>query len=95
VSVPDLEVLASLFLQKDKLTINERFHVMRMIFGGHVDRYDYHLAGLDVDFLAAFLQEAGFVNLRRMSSFGLFEDTSGMHFKRRADQPQRGRGQGA
>ena len=80
VSVPDLEVLASLFLQKDKLTINERFHVMRMIFGGHVDRYDYHLAGLDVDFLAAFLQEAGFVNLRRMSSFGLFQDTSGMQF---------------
>ncbi len=78
VSVPDLAVLASLFLQKDKLTINERFHIMRMIFGGHVDRHDYHLVGLDEDFLVAFLQQAGFVNLRRTNSFGLFQDTSDM-----------------
>jgi predicted SAM-dependent methyltransferase len=81
VSVPDMDVLSSLFVQKDKLTINERFHVMRMIFGGHVDRYDYHLVGFDVDFLSVFLQEAGFVNLRRMNSFDLFQDTSGMVFK--------------
>jgi len=81
VSVPDLEVLAALFLQRDKLTLSERFHVMRMIFGGHVDRYDYHLSGLDMSFLDVFLREAGFVNVRRTKSFGLFQDTSDMVFK--------------
>jgi predicted SAM-dependent methyltransferase len=81
VSVPDLGVLASLLVLKEKLTIQERFHVMRMIFGGHVDRYDYHLVGLDEDFLATFLGEAGFVNLRRVLTFGLFDDTSAMMFK--------------
>jgi predicted SAM-dependent methyltransferase len=81
VSVPDLSVLASLIVLKDKLTIQERFLVMRMIFGGHVDRYDYHLVGLDADFLATFLAEAGFVNPRRVPSFGFFDDTSTMVFK--------------
>jgi predicted SAM-dependent methyltransferase len=81
VSVPDLDVLASLFVLKDKLGVEERFHVMRMMFGGHVDKYDYHLTGLDADFLAYFLTEAGFVDLRKVPAFGLFQDTSGMLFK--------------
>lgn len=81
VSVPDLDVLAHLLLQKDRLDINERFHVMRMIFGGHVDKFDYHVVGLNQDFLAAFLHNAGFVKIRRVQSFGLFHDTSDMNFK--------------
>ena len=80
VSVPDLETLATLFLQRDKLSDGERFQVMRMMFGGHVDRYDYHQVGLDVSFLAGFLDEAGFVNLQRSGSFGFFQDTSNMFF---------------
>ena len=43
ISVPDMDTLAHLFLQKDKLTSEERFFVMRMMFGGHVDKFDYHL----------------------------------------------------
>ena len=81
VSVPDMDVLASLLVLKEKLTLEERFHVMRMLFGGHIDRFDYHLVGLTVDFLATYLMEAGFVNLRRVKTFGLFEDTSAMAFK--------------
>jgi predicted SAM-dependent methyltransferase len=81
VSVPDLAILSSLLVLKEKLTIQERFQVMRMLFGGHVDRYDYHQVGLDADFLATFLGEAGFVNLRRVITFNLFDDTSAMLFK--------------
>jgi predicted SAM-dependent methyltransferase len=81
VSVPDLSRLASLFVLTDQLNLQERFQVMRMMFGGHVDRYDYHVVGLDQDFLAAFLAEAGFDNLRRVTSFGFFKDTSEMLFK--------------
>lgn len=81
VSVPDLGVLASLVVLRNQFTIQERFHIMRMIFGGHVDKYDYHLVGLDLDFLVTFLTETGFVNLRRVTNFGLFNDTSAMLFK--------------
>jgi predicted SAM-dependent methyltransferase len=76
VSVPDLDVLARLFLERQALTIDERFLVMRMIFGGHVDRFDYHLVGLNDEFLTEYLRIAGFVDGVRVGSFGLFNDTS-------------------
>lgn len=81
ISVPDLDILCSLCLSKDHLTADERFFVMRMIFGGHMDEYDYHVVGLNQDFLGYFLHEAGFRNIRRVESFGLFSDTSEMRFK--------------
>lgn len=81
VSVPDMDVLAELFLAKDQLSLEERFFVMRMMFGGHVDRYDYHVVGLNEEFLGEFLELAGFDNVRRVGDFGLFEDTSAMRFR--------------
>jgi len=81
ISVPDLDVLAGLILEKSKLTINDRFFVMRMIFGGHVDKYDYHVAGLNEEFLTKFLNDSGFINIQRVQEFGLFVDTSTMIFK--------------
>lgn len=81
ISVPDIDILSGLLLQKDRLSIDERFFVMRMIFGGHVDEYDYHAVGLNQDFLASFLRSAGFVNLRRVQNFGMFTDTSSAVFK--------------
>lgn len=81
ISVPDLDVLAQLTLLKDKLTIEERFFVMKMLFGGHLDEYDYHVVGLNKEFLAIFLQMAGFENILKVGGFGLFNDTSNMTFK--------------
>ena len=81
ISVPDLDVLAELLLLKNKLTVEERFFVMRMMFGGHVDEYDYHLVGLNEEFLANLLRSTGYVNIKRVKGFGLFEDTSSMVFK--------------
>ena len=81
VSVPDLDVLARLFLDTGRLTVDERFFVMRMMFGGHVDQYDYHVVGLNGQFLAGFLHAAGFVNIRSVENFGMFNDTSAMVFK--------------
>lgn len=81
ISVPDLDVLARLIISKDKLTLDERFHVMRMLFGGHVDKYDYHVVGLNEDFLTAFLKRAGYVNILKVENFGIFNDTSSMIFK--------------
>ncbi|MBD2293175.1 tetratricopeptide repeat protein [Anabaena sphaerica FACHB-251] len=81
VSVPDLDVLASLFLQKDKLTYHERFNIIRMIFGGHVDEYDYHLGGFNQEILTRQLKMAGFTNIRKVKEFNIFGDTSSMTYK--------------
>jgi len=81
VSVPDLDVLARLFTDRSLLSMQDRFLVMSMIFGGHVDRHDYHLVGLNEEFLSNYLQAAGFTGMRRVTGFGLFQDTSCLEFK--------------
>lgn len=74
-SVPDLEALCKLFLDP-KLEGTQRFHVMRMMFGGQVDQFDFHFIGLTAEFMTDFLRRAGFSSARRVQSFGLFNDTS-------------------
>ena len=80
VSVPDLNTLAELFLLQESLTIDDRWQVMRMMFGGHMDEYDYHQVGLNEEFLSLYLLKAGFVQIRRVEDFGFFRDTSTMKF---------------
>ncbi|MFN5958270.1 MAG: methyltransferase type 11, partial [Planctomyces sp.] len=75
IAVPDLAVLCALVL----IARNEpelRFHLMRMILGGHMDQHDIHLAGFDQAILHTFLHQAGFTNIRKVERFGLFTDTS-------------------
>lgn len=78
ISVPDLDVLCKLFIDRNKFDMQGRANIMRMIFGGHCDEYDYHLVGLNQEFLLYFLSDAGFINFKRTQSFGLFEDASNM-----------------
>jgi predicted SAM-dependent methyltransferase len=77
ISVPDMDTLCRLFLS-NQLTMDQRYFVMKMIFGGHLDRYDYHMVGLNEDFLAYFFDQAGYVNIRRVENFNIFSDTSEM-----------------
>jgi predicted SAM-dependent methyltransferase len=79
VSVPDLDVLARLFVAPGR-TLPERVHVMRMMFGGQMNEEDWHHVGLSEDILAAFLARAGFVDLARVEEHGLFDDTSALRF---------------
>jgi len=74
-SVPDLEALCKLFLDP-KLDGQQRFHVMRMIFGGQVDDYDFHFIGLTEEFMTDFFMKAGFSSARRVNTLDLFNDTS-------------------
>lgn len=83
VSVPDLQTLCSLFVDEG-LNTAERFHVMRMMFGGQLDAVDYHKVGLDQEFLAGYLASTGFIDIKRVPTFGLFEDTSTLVFRDRA-----------
>jgi hypothetical protein len=68
ISTTDLNVLAALILNKGQLVLEDRFMAMRMIFGGHIDPFDYHLAGLDKEFMDNFLTSSGFENLRKVGS---------------------------
>ncbi len=81
VSVPDLDILCQMMLERERLSLDERFMVMRMMFGGHVDEWDHHASGLNMDFLTSFLHDAGFSKVTRVTSFGLFTDTSEHIFK--------------
>lgn len=80
VSVPDLDTLARMFVLRDQLQFDDRWAIMRMIFGGHTDAYDYHQVGLNEEFLGLYLLRAGFSELRRVEDFGYFKDTSVMKF---------------
>ena len=80
VSVPDMDTLCELFLLRESIDLEQRWSIMRMMFGGHVDEHDYHVVGLNEEFLNIFLRDAGFVNCRRVPTFGIFEDTSTLEF---------------
>ena len=75
VSVPDLDVLCRMFVH-EKASKKIKFDVMRMIFGGQTDKYDYHYFGWNFEFLNEFLIEAGFSKIEKVENFGLFKDTS-------------------
>jgi predicted SAM-dependent methyltransferase len=79
VSVPDMETLCRIFVHPS-LSGNDRFHVMRMLFGGRTTPYDIHYVGLTLEFLTAFLTETGFRQVTRVEEFGLFHDTSTLKF---------------
>jgi len=81
VSVPDMDTLARLFLERQRFSREDRFMIMMMIFGGHVDKYDYHVVGLNEEFLSRFLSAAGFVQAARVPDFGICDDTSKLRFK--------------
>jgi predicted SAM-dependent methyltransferase len=78
-SVPDLETLCKIFVEPS-LNGAQRFHVMRMMFGGQTDEHDFHRVGLTQEFAFEYLALAGFRTARRVAEFGLFDDTSLLKF---------------
>jgi predicted SAM-dependent methyltransferase len=77
VSVPNLGVLCQLFVQ-DVTTTEQRYQLMRIMFGGQTDPFDFHKAGYIEDFMDKFMKEAGFTVTERVEEFGLFDDASAM-----------------
>ncbi len=75
IGVPDLDVLAHLFVAPF-LDAQAKFGVMKMMFGGQTNPYDYHRAGYNFVFLRSALQQSGFERIEKVSSFGLFQDTT-------------------
>lgn len=75
VSVPDMDILAHTFINPI-VSSDLKFHVMRMMFGGQIDEFDYHYFGWNESFLTHYLNQAGFKEIKRVESFGIFSDTS-------------------
>ena len=75
ISVPDMDILCRIFIEKTAPP-KVKFHVMRMIFGGQIDEFDYHYFGWNYQFLNSFLVEAGFEKNERVKTFDIFDDTS-------------------
>jgi predicted SAM-dependent methyltransferase len=80
IGVPDMEILSKLLLHP-QLTTQERFQVIKMMFGGQLDPYDFHRVGLTWEFLTGFLRAAGFQRATRVQFFGLFDDYTAFQFK--------------
>ena len=80
VSVPDMDTLCRLFVHPET-TAEDKFLIMRMLFGGRVDAYDVHLSGLNYAFLGGFIAQAGFGGIRRVTAFGAFDDASNLRFR--------------
>ncbi|MGH7132300.1 MAG: class I SAM-dependent methyltransferase [Phycisphaerales bacterium] len=77
--VPDLEVLCKMMIEP-RVDVQDHFEVMRMIYGGQSTSADYHKVGFTFQILKQYLEMAGFTNVRRVESFGLFDDTSDFKF---------------
>ncbi len=76
VSVPDLEVLTKLFLAEPEG--GNKYNLMRMIYGGQTDKYDYHYVGFWRDSLYDVLKNAGFTSYEKVDFFNIFNDTSSL-----------------
>jgi len=80
VSVPDLDAIARMIVDREQFSAQDRWNLTRMLLGGHADHYDYHNALFNEEILVYFLQQAGFVNIRRGPEVGLFVDTSSKRY---------------
>jgi predicted SAM-dependent methyltransferase len=87
ISVPDLEVLCR-FMLNGELTLQERFEVMRMIYGGQSDPYDFHKIGLTRELLCGLLGQAGFRLFKVVEGFDLFSGHQHDALQGQARQPE-------
>jgi predicted SAM-dependent methyltransferase len=75
VSVPDMDILCRIFIDP-KAPLKVKYHAMKMMFGGQIDKFDIHYFGWSHQFMIDFFAHAGFKKLERVKSFNLFKDTS-------------------
>lgn len=80
ISVPDMDTLSWIFISPG-IDPPRKFQIMRMMFGGQSNSYDFHRIGYCFDFLADYLRDVGFTSLEHVESLGIFKDTSNFVFQ--------------
>jgi predicted SAM-dependent methyltransferase len=79
VAVPDLGTLAKLLDSRFLSTVGVH-HLLKLFYGGQIDEHDIHRSGFVQETLEQVLEQAGFVDIKRVASFGMFEDCSEIRF---------------
>jgi predicted O-linked N-acetylglucosamine transferase (SPINDLY family)/predicted SAM-dependent methyltransferase len=74
-SVPDFEMLSEMFVSAD-LSNEDKFQVMRAMFGKQDGSRDMNRIGLSFDFMVAYLADVGFSSVEHVEALGLFEQES-------------------
>jgi len=75
VCVPDMDVLCRIMIAPT-LETGLQLNFMAMLFGGQIDANDFHYFGWNFQFMQHYFEEAGFMEVKKEESFGLFQDTS-------------------
>ena len=75
ISVPNLEILCRIFTHQ-AVTFEDKYKIMRVIFGGHMDPYDHHKAGFFPELLHRSLAAAGFDEIATVENLNVFVDSS-------------------
>ena len=76
ISVPNLDALCYLYSHEKVTTLEDKYTLMRLIFGAHSDPHDHHNSGFSPELLTKYLVEAGFELVETLDDFGLFKDCS-------------------
>jgi predicted SAM-dependent methyltransferase len=79
VAVPDIGTVARM-LDSPYLSTVGVHHLLKLIYGGQVDEHDIHRAGFVQETLEQLLEQAGFFEIKRVASFGMFQDCSEIQF---------------
>jgi predicted SAM-dependent methyltransferase len=74
-SVPDMDILCHLYTRPNA-TLQDKYSIMRVLFGGQLNPYDVHRSGFNFAILSAYLEKAGFQELDQVANFDLFNDHS-------------------
>ena len=80
ISVPDLEVITRLFIEeKDP---SSKIQIMKYIYGGQIDQFDFHKCGFWEDLVLNFLKNSNFKKYKKVQFFeDKFNDTSRLMYK--------------
>jgi predicted SAM-dependent methyltransferase len=69
VAVPDLEVIASMLVERQGWFTPPHGPWLGALYGGQKDEYDFHKTGFTAPWLAHLLREAGFGEVQRVARF--------------------------
>jgi len=80
ISVPNITVIVDI-MKQFKNNSERQMDLMRMIFGGHINQYDYHQMGFTRTILINLLESINFQTVNVVKTFNnIFNDTSSMKY---------------
>ena len=76
IGIPDMKALARLLLDTPGSDQEAQLRILRISYGGHTTKYDYHYLGLTLELLESALKHIGFRSVVQVPGFDLFDDAT-------------------